>query len=54
VRHVFTHFTLDLVLVEGNPGDGIDGGFFHSHGPAPRAGAADADEEATAPCWVKV
>jgi A/G-specific adenine glycosylase len=29
VRHVFTHFALELVLVEGQPGMPIEGGFFH-------------------------
>lgn len=29
VRHVFTHFALELVLVEGSPRTPISGGFFH-------------------------
>jgi A/G-specific adenine glycosylase len=29
VRHVFTHFALELVLVEGRPSRPIEGGFFH-------------------------
>jgi len=29
VRHVFTHFALELVLVEGRPDAPIPGGFFH-------------------------
>ncbi len=29
VRHVFTHFALELVLVEGRPSLPIEGGFFH-------------------------
>ncbi len=29
VRHVFTHFTLEMVVAEGTPGAPIEGGFFH-------------------------